>query len=138
MIDISTGKTVVCTVRQASSEVFALFDNVMLMTEGRVAYFGTVAGMVDHFSKLNFVCPEEFSPSDYFIRLMTVNQVKYNNVNTPLYMRSIIQGAQYYDQLQTVRLLCDKYDAIKRDMDDTSCSEIPQYSKENGPRIFID
>lgn len=34
------GKTVVCTIHQPSSEVFSLFDKVLLMAEGRVAFLG--------------------------------------------------------------------------------------------------
>jgi ABC-type multidrug transport system ATPase subunit len=35
------GKTVVATIHQPSSEVFALFDKVLLMAEGRVAFLGS-------------------------------------------------------------------------------------------------
>ncbi|XP_052245962.1 protein white-like [Dreissena polymorpha] len=34
------GKTVICTIHQPSSEVFALFDHVIVMAEGRVAFMG--------------------------------------------------------------------------------------------------
>jgi len=35
------GKTVVTTIHQPSSEIFALFDKVLLMAEGRVAFLGS-------------------------------------------------------------------------------------------------
>jgi ABC-type multidrug transport system ATPase subunit len=35
------GKTVVTTIHQPSSEIFDLFDKVLLMAEGRVAFLGS-------------------------------------------------------------------------------------------------
>lgn len=36
-----TGKTVVCTIHQPSSELYSMFDKLLLMAEGRVAFLGT-------------------------------------------------------------------------------------------------
>lgn len=35
------GKTVICTIHQPSSEVYALFDKILLMSEGKMAFLGT-------------------------------------------------------------------------------------------------
>lgn len=36
-----TGKTVICTIHQPSSELFSMFDKLLLMTEGRIAFLGS-------------------------------------------------------------------------------------------------
>lgn len=36
-----SGKTVICTIHQPSSELYAMFDKLLLMAEGRVAFLGT-------------------------------------------------------------------------------------------------
>ena len=36
----SQGKTIICTIDQPSSQVFALFNKVLLMAEGKLAYLG--------------------------------------------------------------------------------------------------
>jgi len=45
------GKTVICTIHQPSSEVFAMFDKVLLMAEGRIAFLGSTHDACDFFSK---------------------------------------------------------------------------------------
>jgi ABC-type multidrug transport system ATPase subunit len=44
------GKTVVTTIHQPSSEIFAMFDKVLLMAEGRVAFLGSPDGACKFFS----------------------------------------------------------------------------------------
>ena len=34
------GRTIICTIHQPSSEVFAMFDKLLLMADGRVAFMG--------------------------------------------------------------------------------------------------
>ncbi len=36
----SQGRTIICSIHQPSSESFEMFDQIMLMANGRVAYFG--------------------------------------------------------------------------------------------------
>lgn len=36
-----SGKTVVCTIHQPSSELYTMFDKLLLMAEGKVAFLGS-------------------------------------------------------------------------------------------------
>lgn len=36
-----SGRTIVCTIHQPSSELYAMFDKLLLMAEGRIAFLGT-------------------------------------------------------------------------------------------------
>ena len=38
----SRGKTIICTIHQPSSEVFAMFDRILLLSEGRTAFLGPI------------------------------------------------------------------------------------------------
>ncbi|CAG2167150.1 unnamed protein product [Oppiella nova] len=46
----SEGRTVICTIHQPSSPVFQLFDSLLLMADGRVAFMGSIGDAKDLFS----------------------------------------------------------------------------------------
>ncbi|XP_012258088.2 protein white isoform X2 [Athalia rosae] len=66
------GKTIIATLHQPSSELFALFDRILLMAEGRVAFMGTSEQACTFFKGLGAACPSNYNPADYFIQVLAV------------------------------------------------------------------
>ncbi|XP_012134698.1 protein white isoform X2 [Megachile rotundata] len=66
------GKTIVATLHQPSSELFALFDKILLMAEGRVAFMGTSSQACTFFESLGAACPSNYNPADYFVQMLAV------------------------------------------------------------------
>lgn len=66
------GKTVVCTIHQPSSNIFALFDKIQLMAEGRVAFLGSRPEAREFFRNANFPCPVNYNPADHYIHTLAV------------------------------------------------------------------
>lgn len=66
------GKTVIATIHQPNSTIFNSFDRLLLLMEGRCIYQGPSSEAVPYFSRLNFVCPEEYNPADYFLQQFSV------------------------------------------------------------------
>ncbi|PSN52311.1 Protein white [Blattella germanica] len=64
------GKTVVATIHQPSSEVFAMFDKVLLMAEGRVAFLGSTEEACKFFRDMGVPCPSNYNPADFFIQVL--------------------------------------------------------------------
>lgn len=64
------GRTVIYTIHQPTSEVLTYFDDLMLLTQGRVVYHGTMDNSVAYFESVGFPCPEKFTPSDYYMMLL--------------------------------------------------------------------
>jgi len=64
------GHTIVCTIHQPSSEIFALFDKLMLLVKGEVAYFGKASDSISFFASLGHPCPTFTNPSDFFMALL--------------------------------------------------------------------
>nr|BBC77941.1 ABC transporter Scarlet [Thermobia domestica] len=68
----SKGKTVVCTIHQPSSELFALFHELVLLADGRIAYIGSTEGALQFFNSLGYDCPRNYNPADFFIHMLAV------------------------------------------------------------------
>ncbi|CAK1582282.1 unnamed protein product [Parnassius mnemosyne] len=66
------GKTVICTIHQPSSELMALFDKLVLLAEGRVAFAGNASGALSFFESLGYHCPITYNPTDYFIKVLAL------------------------------------------------------------------
>ncbi|KAF1317760.1 Atp-binding protein, partial [Globisporangium splendens] len=70
-------KTVVIALLQPSPEVFALFDDVLILNEGELMYHGPTDRVVDYFQSLGFVCPPGRDVADYLLDLGTNQQFQY-------------------------------------------------------------
>ena len=66
------GKTVICTIHQPSSEVFEMFDRILLMAEGRTAFLGPIKEAPPFFSAQGYLCPANYNPSDFYIFTLAV------------------------------------------------------------------
>jgi len=67
------GCTVISTIHQPSSEVFHLFDRVLLLTSGRLIFDGPTdgpGGMSEYFSSVGMPVPPETNPADHVMFLM--------------------------------------------------------------------
>ncbi|XP_048586786.1 protein white isoform X3 [Nematostella vectensis] len=66
------GRTIICTIHQPSSEVYNMFSSLLLVAEGRTAYFGLTRDVIPHFSSLGYPCPPNYNPADYFVHTLAV------------------------------------------------------------------
>lgn len=65
-----SGVPVLCTVHQPSSEIFDMFDDVIMLHDGEVVYHGEVEQLPHHFAELGFPCKKNFNPADHVMFLM--------------------------------------------------------------------
>ncbi|KAG7381550.1 hypothetical protein PHYPSEUDO_005933 [Phytophthora pseudosyringae] len=70
-------KTVVISLLQPSPEVFALFDDVILLNDGYVMYHGPRSEALAHFESLGFKCPASRDVADFLLDLGTNKQQQY-------------------------------------------------------------
>ena len=58
---------------QPRSSIFELFDDLLLLTEGRAAYAGPAAGAVDYFAARGHPCPERYNPAEFLADLISTD-----------------------------------------------------------------
>lgn len=85
------GKTIIITIHQPSSELFEMFDKLLLMAEGRVAFLGTASEASTFFDEMNAPCPTNYNPIDFYVQLLA------------------IVPSREAESRETIRKICDAY-----------------------------
>ncbi|KAH8725542.1 ABC transporter-like protein [Phaeosphaeriaceae sp. PMI808] len=67
------GRTIIVTIHQPRSEIFSLFDNIVLLTRGSPAYAGSAEDCLSYFEKLGHEMPPFTNPAEYLIDLVSVD-----------------------------------------------------------------
>lgn len=70
------GRTIVQTIHQPNSDIYEMFDRLMLLAKGRIIYFNKASLAVDYFTRINYKCPELSNPADYFMSIMSIESIE--------------------------------------------------------------
>ncbi|XP_018565617.1 protein scarlet [Anoplophora glabripennis] len=68
-----TGKLVLVTLHQPSSQIFDLFNNIILLANGKLVFQGSKREAQSFFERANLVCPDSYNPADFYIKCVTVD-----------------------------------------------------------------
>lgn len=66
-------RTFVLTIHQPRSDIFFLFDKLLLLAGGATVYYGNVRKSLDYFSRIGYPTPELMNPSDHFLDIITID-----------------------------------------------------------------
>ncbi|KAA8490737.1 ABC transporter G family member 22 [Porphyridium purpureum] len=97
----TTQKTVITTIHQPSSQIFAEFDKLLLLSEGHVVYFGPACDAVDYFASVGYPCPMGYNPADFFLELLTLEDLNPHEQLAPI--KATLQEA--WKRVERERLL---------------------------------
>uniref|UniRef100_A0A7E4V193 ABC transporter domain-containing protein n=1 Tax=Panagrellus redivivus TaxID=6233 RepID=A0A7E4V193_PANRE len=77
-------RTIVCTIHQPASEIYEMFDKVLFLALGRVAFFGTPAESLIFFNKSGVLFPSHCNPADILIHNLAVIPFKEEECTTKI------------------------------------------------------
>ncbi|XP_055706777.1 protein brown-like isoform X2 [Phlebotomus papatasi] len=63
-------KGVVCSIHQPTSDIFHCFSHIILLREGRIVFQGTTREAEDKFREAGFICPENYNPIEYYVKII--------------------------------------------------------------------
>ncbi|KAI8892788.1 P-loop containing nucleoside triphosphate hydrolase protein [Globomyces pollinis-pini] len=70
----SSGRTIICSIHQPGTEIFAMFDSVMLLCNGgRVVYSGPSDSIVSYFGSQKFEIPKFCNPADFILDISSMD-----------------------------------------------------------------
>ena len=69
----SKGRTIVTTIHQPRSEIWGLFDHLVLLSGGSPIYSGSASKSLPYFDNLGYELPEFVNPAEYLIDLAAVD-----------------------------------------------------------------
>lgn len=58
-------RTIVTSIHQPSSDIFKLFDDLMLLSEGKIVYYGEASKCLEYFNRQGYICPPYTNPADF-------------------------------------------------------------------------
>jgi ABC-type multidrug transport system ATPase subunit len=58
-------KTIIMSIHQPSSQMYYMFDMLLLLAKGKVAYFGPSRDAMGYFSSRGLRCDLQYNPADY-------------------------------------------------------------------------
>ncbi|KAF1945804.1 P-loop containing nucleoside triphosphate hydrolase protein [Clathrospora elynae] len=67
------GRTIIVTIHQPRSEIWDLFDHVILLTRGSPAYAGTAKDCLPYLAKLGHEMPPFTNPAEYLVDVVSVD-----------------------------------------------------------------
>jgi ABC-type multidrug transport system ATPase subunit len=77
----TTPKTVITSIHQPSSAVFRSFDKLMLLSDGKVVYFGNPVTSLEYLRRQNLACPDGYNAADHWMDVLVIDDSPHTNHN---------------------------------------------------------
>lgn len=98
------GKTVIITIHQPSSQIFEMFNKILLLANGRVAFHGSREDAEGFFRSMDMIVPQYFNPADFYVQKLAMVAGKRDESQSQIQkicdtFQSSMWGSQLRDKL---------------------------------------
>jgi len=67
---LQLGRTIIFTIHQPSTDVLKLFDQLLIIAQGRTIYMGPQNRALKYFKSVGLPCPADENPGDHFVEVI--------------------------------------------------------------------
>lgn len=92
-------RLILLSVHQPRSDIFQLFDLVVLLSSGSAVYCGAARDMVPYFTALGYPCPRYCNPSDFYVDLISIDR-RSAELETECLQRARVLAEQFKEKVK--------------------------------------
>jgi len=86
------GRTVIMSIHQPRYDVFALIDDVILLSKGRQVWSGSTEDMLHHFAAIGYPCPPLTNPADFILDISSLDVIIMSYHSMKLYYITLLRA----------------------------------------------
>ncbi|KAI7823744.1 P-loop containing nucleoside triphosphate hydrolase protein [Kickxella alabastrina] len=94
-----TGRTVIAVLHQPLSEMFELFDDIVIIFEGRIVYTGERSNLIDYLARIGYPCAIYSNPADHINSMLFDIKVARANISYVINREKMEQHAQFMSEM---------------------------------------
>ncbi|KAF2177117.1 multidrug resistance protein CDR1 [Zopfia rhizophila CBS 207.26] len=134
------GQAILCTIHQPSTELFQIFDRLLLLGDGKTLYFGEIgcsASTVINYFEGAGASPykEGQNPAEWVLRVTNTKSVDVGSIDWPSIWNSSPEKAAVADQLSEMALSAMKNTALPQGSERTPPHD--EYAAPFLPQIYL-
>ena len=123
-----SGRTVIATIHQPSSEILGLFDNVILLNQGQIIYQDEAKNLVKYFSQIGYQCPEYSNPSDYiFMNVFNSTIDEENNIDINEKHNQIVEKYKETGMEEEIKKKSEELNTNKKEISNNNQRYVPEF-----------
>eukprot|EP01125_Pyxidicula_operculata_P007587 TRINITY_DN2576_c1_g2_i1.p1 TRINITY_DN2576_c1_g2~~TRINITY_DN2576_c1_g2_i1.p1 ORF type:complete len:600 (-),score=82.09 TRINITY_DN2576_c1_g2_i1:1725-3389(-) len=127
------GHTIICTIHQPRSNIFKMFDYLLLIHEGESIYFGKANNAVEYFKNLGIICPNHINPADFLVDIVD-EDIDPKITGGAIRSKSAVQPSQLPETYQKSRLAIETIAEIDNKYSQSGSSNMMMNNKNTNEK----